>query len=181
VGGKTGSAQIYDHKQKQYTHKYNASFIGMAPLSEPKVVIAVTLNGSSEYGGIVAAPVFKEIATAALRILDVKHDREMKLVAKAAEVPAETENDVAAAPPAPVPDEAIELGNGAELVVARHEMGDGARVPNLMGKTKRDVLTLTAASGIPVDARGAGIVRRQTPPPGEMLRPGERLVIEFSR
>lgn len=181
VGGKTGSAQIYDHKQKQYTHKYNASFIGMAPLSEPKVVIAVTLNGSHEYGGIVAAPVFKEVATAALRILDVKHDREMKLAAKPAAPAAEAENDVAAAPPAPVPEEAIELGSGTELVVARHESTDGSRVPNLMGKTKRDVLTLTAASGIPVDARGAGIVRRQTPLPGEMLRPGERLVIEFSR
>ncbi|MBL8176878.1 MAG: transpeptidase family protein [Bryobacterales bacterium] len=181
VGGKTGSAQIYDHKLKQYTHKYNASFIGMAPLSDPKVVIAVTLNGSHEYGGIVAAPVFKEVATAALRILEVKQDRAVKQLAKVESVPAEIENDVAAAPPAPVPDEAIALGSGAELVVARHESSDASRVPNLMGKTKRDVLTLTAASGIPVEARGAGVVRRQSPLPGETLRPGERLVIEFSR
>ncbi len=181
VGGKTGSAQIYDHKQKQYTHKYNASFIGMAPLSDPRVVIAVTLNGSSVYGGVVAAPVFKEVATAALRILDVPHDRELKQLAKA-EVAGDVENDVAAAPPQPVPDEAIELGSdGVKLVVAHHEEFDGPRVPNLVGKTKRDVLTLTAASGIAVEAHGSGIARRQTPQPGAVLRPGERLVIQFSR
>ncbi|MBS1828330.1 MAG: transpeptidase family protein [Acidobacteria bacterium] len=181
VGGKTGSAQIYDHKSKQYSHKYNASFIGMAPLGEPKVVIAVTLNGSHEYGGIVAAPVFKEVATAALRILDVRHDRELKQVAKV-EAPAEAANDAADAPPQPMPEGAIDLGgDGTQLVVARHEAADGARVPNLVGKTKRDVLTLTAASGIPVEAHGAGIARRQNPLPGSLLRPGERLVIQFSR
>ncbi|HUQ94320.1 MAG TPA: penicillin-binding protein 2, partial [Bryobacteraceae bacterium] len=69
--GKTGSAQIYDHASKVYTHKYNASFIGMAPLNNPRVVVAVTLNGSPLYGGTVAAPVFREVTGAALRILDV--------------------------------------------------------------------------------------------------------------
>jgi cell division protein FtsI (penicillin-binding protein 3) len=77
-GGKTGSAQIYDLKAHIYTHSYNASFLGFAPVADPKIVIAVTLNGTSGggagYGGPVAAPVFREVAMTALRILDVPKD-----------------------------------------------------------------------------------------------------------
>jgi len=77
-GGKTGSAQIYDFKAKAYTHHYNASFLGFAPVSNPQIVIAVTLVGTSGggagYGGAVAAPVFRAVATSALRMLDVPKD-----------------------------------------------------------------------------------------------------------
>src|SRR6202163_2787070 len=77
-GGKTGSAQIYDFKAKAYTHHYNASFLGFAPVSNPQIVIAVTLvgtsGGSAGYGGPVAAPVFRTVATSALRMLDVPKD-----------------------------------------------------------------------------------------------------------
>jgi cell division protein FtsI (penicillin-binding protein 3) len=77
-GGKTGSAQIYDFKAKAYTHHYNASFLGFAPVSNPQIVIAVTLVGTSGggagYGGVVAAPVFRAVATSALRMLDVPKD-----------------------------------------------------------------------------------------------------------
>jgi cell division protein FtsI (penicillin-binding protein 3) len=74
VAGKTGSAQIYDFKARVYTHKYNASFMGFAPVSNPAIVIVVTLNGASKYGGAVAAPVFRKVATAALRILGIPKD-----------------------------------------------------------------------------------------------------------
>jgi cell division protein FtsI (penicillin-binding protein 3) len=77
-GGKTGSAQIYDFKAKAYTHHYNASFLGFAPVSNPQIVVAVTLVGTSGggagYGGAVAAPVFRAVATSALRMLDVPKD-----------------------------------------------------------------------------------------------------------
>jgi cell division protein FtsI (penicillin-binding protein 3) len=77
-GGKTGSAQIYDPKTHSYTHNYNASFLGFAPVTNPQIVIAVTLNhttgGTAGYGGPVAAPVFREIATQALRMMDVPKD-----------------------------------------------------------------------------------------------------------
>ena len=77
-GGKTGSAQIYDFKAKAYTHHYNASFLGFAPVANPQIVIAVTLigtsGGSAGYGGPVAAPVFRQVATSGLRMLDVPKD-----------------------------------------------------------------------------------------------------------
>jgi cell division protein FtsI (penicillin-binding protein 3) len=77
-GGKTGSAQVYDLKAHVYTHTYNASFLGFAPVANPQVVISVTLNGTTHgdagFGGAVAAPVFREVATHALRMLDVPKD-----------------------------------------------------------------------------------------------------------
>jgi cell division protein FtsI (penicillin-binding protein 3) len=77
-GGKTGTAQVYDFKARVYTHRYNASFLGFAPVPNPQVVIAVTMNntggGTAGYGGPVAAPVFRDVAMTALRILDVPKD-----------------------------------------------------------------------------------------------------------
>jgi cell division protein FtsI (penicillin-binding protein 3) len=77
-GGKTGSAQVYDLRAHVYTHTYNASFLGFAPVVNPQIVVAVTLNGTTHgtagFGGAVAAPVFREVATTALRIFDVPKD-----------------------------------------------------------------------------------------------------------
>ena len=77
-GGKTGTAQIYDREAGAYTHNYNASFLGFAPVANPQVVIAVTLHGSRGgdvgFGGPVAGPVFREVAMTALRMLDVPKD-----------------------------------------------------------------------------------------------------------
>src|SRR5580700_2494141 len=77
-GGKTGTAQVYDLKAHVYTHRYNASFLGFAPVPNPQIVIAVTLNntsgGTAGYGGPVAAPVFRSVAMSALRMLDVPKD-----------------------------------------------------------------------------------------------------------
>ncbi len=77
-GGKTGSAQIFDLATRKYTHTYNASFMGFAPVANPAVVVVVTLNGTSGgsagFGGVAAAPVFREVTMHALRILDVPKD-----------------------------------------------------------------------------------------------------------
>lgn len=77
-GGKTGSAQIYDLKAHVYTHSYNASFLGFAPVANPQIVVAVTLHGTqggnAGFGGPVAGPVFSRVAMTALRMLDVPKD-----------------------------------------------------------------------------------------------------------
>jgi cell division protein FtsI (penicillin-binding protein 3) len=98
-GGKTGTAQVYDSKAHAYTHRYNASFLGFAPVVNPQIVVAVTLNnttgGIEGYGGPVAAPVFREVAMSALRMLDVPKDLPDSAVVASAE-PAD-HNDLAIA------------------------------------------------------------------------------------
>ena len=76
VGGKTGTA----HKQENggyAPNKYVSSFVGFAPVSAPRLVIAVMLDEPSAgqyYGGVVAAPVFSQVMQGALRLLGVPYD-----------------------------------------------------------------------------------------------------------
>ena len=50
-GGKTGSAQIFDFATHHYTHSYNGSFMGFAPVTNPSIVVVVTVNGTHGSGG----------------------------------------------------------------------------------------------------------------------------------
>ena len=75
VAGKTGTA----HKLEggHYVNRYVSSFVGFAPASNPRLVVAVMIDepGGAEYsGGQVAAPVFSKVTGEALRALNVPND-----------------------------------------------------------------------------------------------------------
>ena len=75
VAGKTGTA----HKLEdgRYVNRYVASFVGFAPVSNPRLVVAVMIDepsGAEYYGGEVAAPVFSKVTDAALHALSVPND-----------------------------------------------------------------------------------------------------------
>jgi cell division protein FtsI (penicillin-binding protein 3) len=75
VGGKTGTAHKLEGRG--YTNKYISSFIGFSPASNPRLIVAVMIDEPSagqHYGGSVAAPVFAEVMTGALRLLAVAPD-----------------------------------------------------------------------------------------------------------
>jgi cell division protein FtsI (penicillin-binding protein 3) len=76
VAGKTGTAHKLENGSYA-ANKYLASFVGLAPASAPRLVVAVMIDEPSagkHYGGVVAAPVFATIAQGALRLLGVPHD-----------------------------------------------------------------------------------------------------------
>jgi len=211
-GGKTGSAQIYDYATKRYTHTYNGSYMGFAPMANPQIVVVVTLNGThgeAGFGGQAAAPVFKIVASEALRVFDVPKDLPdtgpgLTQVARNRE----DLNDLAIA----------DLGEGRPNILddasdadtppqpsaapsapaARTPMGPppappapavappapaappaGPRVPNFRGKTMRAVLAEAAAKGLSVLPDGSGVARVQSPPPGSPLHQGERIRVQF--
>jgi cell division protein FtsI (penicillin-binding protein 3) len=64
VAGKTGTARIpLPDRAGYYENQYVASFIGFLPASDPQLVIATVLDRpTTAYGGIAAAPLFREIA-----------------------------------------------------------------------------------------------------------------------
>jgi cell division protein FtsI (penicillin-binding protein 3) len=75
VAGKTGTA----HKpvNGQYVNKYVASFVGFAPVSNPRIIVAVMVDEPSNgmhFGGDVAAPVFASLTANALRAMNVAPD-----------------------------------------------------------------------------------------------------------
>ena len=76
VAGKTGTAHKLEGKGYA-ADRYVASFVGMAPASRPRVIIAVMIDEPSAgqyYGGAVAAPVFSQVAAGTLRFLAVPPD-----------------------------------------------------------------------------------------------------------
>jgi cell division protein FtsI (penicillin-binding protein 3) len=192
-GGKTGSAQIFDLETKHYTHYYNGSFVGFAPVTNPAVVIAVTLNGTKLYGGVVAAPVFKAVATETLRLLEVPMDlpetaEQQQVLAKAEDAgdvaiadlsrPPDDLQPVRLSPAAPsaIPEQpAVQQAPGTVTVA----VASGPVAPDFEGKSVRAVLKESVAKGVPVDIVGSGIARLQTPLPGTPLNPGGRVRVEF--
>ena len=179
-GGKTGSAQIFDTAAHVYTHKYNASFMGFAPVNNPTIVVVVTLNGASKYGGAVAAPVFREVAGAALRFLDVPRD--LPDGPQGTDEEEEPVNDLSLAELSnPIDGEELQQATMVGPSLPPEMIPTGPKVPNFHGKTKRQVMEESSALGVRVEIAGAGIARRQEPAPGSVLRPGERVRVQFAR
>jgi membrane peptidoglycan carboxypeptidase len=185
-GGKTGTAQIFDLKAHHYTHQYNSSFMGFAPVTNPAFIIVVTINGTSGnlgMGGAAAAPVFKAVATEALRVLDVPKDLPDAMPEKQEIVPADTDDlsiaDLGSSEPN-IMEEVAAQQTAAEGAAPAAE-GNGPKVPNFRGKTMRAVVEQASAMGLPVLLDGSGIARAQIPAPGSVLSAGERVRVEFAR
>ena len=73
VAGKTGTAQVVDPACKCYSKEVIASFIGMAPAEDPEIVVAVAIHHprNGRWGGLLAGPVFKEVAQYSLQQLNI--------------------------------------------------------------------------------------------------------------
>ena len=182
-GGKTGSAQIFDSTTHHYTHNYNGSFMGFAPVTNPAIVVVVTVNGThgeSGFGGPTAGPVFRAVATEALRLLDIPHDlpdeEPPTLIASAADA----DDDLA---------DVSLTSDGVNILEdpdddspeAQAAAKTAPRVPNFRGMTMRAVLAEAAQKGYAIQPDGSGIARVQSPPAGAILHEGERIRVRFAR
>ena len=107
VGGKSGTA--YKHAGRGYDHsKYRASFVGMAPMPNPRIVVAVSIDeptAGSHFGGYVSGPVFAGIVGDTLRSLNVPPDMPVKQLVVSGDDTKPT------APPAGAP--ALKVSNNA--------------------------------------------------------------------
>lgn len=199
AAGKTGTAQKIDTKTKTYSKtKFVASFVGFAPVDNPAVVIIVVIDepGGSYHGGEVAAPVFRQIAEQILPEMGVIPDTDFKdaeLVARAKQTPAEIsklrkaenrrdeemrqEESRASTMPRVTPRD----NKGGEIVYAV-ATSNAIVMPDLRGRSVRDVARACARLGMQVEAHGdGGSVVGQTPQPGEELREGQIIYVDFGR
>jgi cell division protein FtsI (penicillin-binding protein 3) len=170
-GGKTGSAQIFENGQ--WLNRHNSSFIGFAPVANPRIVVVVTLNRTPKLGGVSAAPVFRKVAETALRVLHVPMDRP-----ETAPEPAPEPKAPQKAPPLlasaeeRTPPPALPAPPTPALV--------GPLVPDFRGRPLVAVLREAASLGVPVETLGRGVARDQSPPPGAVLAPGMRVQVRFA-
>ena len=189
--GKTGSAQIFDVHSHHYTHTYNASFMGFAPVTNPRLIVMVTLQGTTGeagFGGPSAGPVYRAVMTEALRLLDVPKDLPENLPAKESpEMIAKNENDL------PItlddghsileedPTATVGPQNPAAAEIAQAEEPTGPVVPLFRGKTLREVVRESAETGVSVSLDGSGIAWNQTPAAGTPLESGMKVRVQFRR
>jgi cell division protein FtsI (penicillin-binding protein 3) len=153
VAGKTGTAQKLDPATKRYSRNPGVlSFVGFVPADEPKLVMLVMLDEpkNEKWGSEAAAPIFSAIGGEVLRYLDV---------APRDAAPLHIVTGPAEGPPA-----RVRLSAAAAEPVADRTM------PELRGRTLREALTVLAPLGAAVKVQGRGLVKDQTPAPGETVQ-----------
>lgn len=201
VGGKTGTAQMIDKETGRYSHaEYVASFLGLAPINDPRVVVLVVLEApkGEYYGGQVAAPIFRDVTAQALRLLDVQPDQAVRPSPKRKSIPADMLADfvemtpedartlpsaadgsilVARSAPAPSDDLPLPAQTGARKALRVTDLTS----PDLAGLTLRQAVAKASSLGLQVESQGAGVVVRQSPAAGTPMEEGAALRLELGR
>lgn len=206
VGGKTGTAQKPLPDGSGYAPgQYITSFIGFAPVDQPRVVVYVAVDEPKEgRGGTVAAPAARDIMKHALQELGVEPDGEERTLSEAKKQnapPAKTLKDWAQRPideaSAEVRKEGWNpqvLGSGQKVIrqyPAAGERGVNDNVyfitedppalamPDLTGLPLREALGLCQVLGLEVKTIGEGYVGRQSIPSGERIMEREQVQLEL--
>jgi len=162
VAGKTGTAQKADAVHGGYSKKRVGSFVGFVPANDPRLVALVLIDEpeTQVYGGVVAAPVFRNIVQGALRRLAVAPE-------KAAPIPAVDKRE----------------DFTERRVVKRSSKGavDGGvdAVPDFIGLSLREALEKAQSMNVKVRLRGNGYVVRQAPAAGGRWNVGQVLVLNL--
>jgi cell division protein FtsI (penicillin-binding protein 3) len=166
VAGKTGTAQKPDPVARGYSDKRIASFAGVVPADEPRLVVYVVVDEpkTDVYGGLVAAPAFREVATAVLPYLGVPPSLSVLASAKKVPIP----------PPMQVKEEPA----AAQPVTERLEQGS-VSVPNVQGQVGRDAVARLLATSLEPRLRGSGRVMAQSPAPGAHVARGARVTLDL--
>ena len=162
VAGKTGTSQKVDPATKRYSGKnYVTLFVGFAPVESPRLAILALVDEpeAKKYGGLVAAPVFREVGAWSLNHLRVIPDVRMVRA-----------------------DELVESGNsrnsGSSLHVEVSQEGPGL-LPDFRGQTMREVLIGGRSLGVSVLVDGTGLAVAQKPEPGSPLSKVTEVSVSF--
>jgi len=175
VAGKTGTAQKL--VGRAYSHsKFNALFLGLIPADKPVLAITVIVDEpkGAIYGGVVAAPIFREIAAQSLRVLgyypqkELPQDQNAPVLASLLPTPAQAAAPQPAVQPVNFTPPRLEIPLEPLKVM-----------PDLRGYTIRQVLNLLHQSGLRCRVEGSGMAVSQEPAPGTEISPGATCRVTF--
>ncbi len=166
VAGKTGTAQKADPSLGGYSEdRFTSAFMGFAPAEDPKIVLLIVVDEpqGSNYGGVVAAPVFKAIMEKTLPYLNV-HPKGTLIVKKA--------------PDAILNQETLETGPLREETKVGKAVGKVV-MPDLTGLSMRNALSRIEGKGLIIKVSGKGRVVEQTPKAGTVIEKGDICYLKF--
>jgi cell division protein FtsI (penicillin-binding protein 3) len=174
VAGKTGTAKKLLNGSYRGHSDYNVSFVGFVPSHKPVFTIVVVVDSPhkvSPYGGVVAAPIFQRIATAALRQYGVPSSINAPEPVLAGRI--EETGQIATSGPLTPPPSLVSLTGMANT--------SPLQVPDLTGMSAREALGMLSRLGCTAQMRGAGLVIDQWPVPGTALDSGVTVVLTLDR
>ncbi len=194
VAGKTGTAQVADRGIGYANRIYQASFAGYFPANNPQysciVVIRTKAGSGLYYGGQLAAPVFKEIAT---KIYSMYVDRKTPKMYEGA---ADSTSYFYAGNAAGIKSvlrfldmkyvDSLQQSNWATMYATNYKRVLQTNVvkdnlmPNVRGMGLRDAIRLLEDMGLRVNARGSGKVTLQSIEPGAPFRKGQSIVLSLA-
>jgi cell division protein FtsI (penicillin-binding protein 3) len=194
VAGKTGTAHVSDGPIKYGDGVYQATFVGYFPAEKPQytciVVIRTKPHAASHFGGTVAAPVFREIATK-LYSMYVEKKNPSQYAAKKdsssffyAGYTSDIKN-VYSALKVKYTDSVLQntwgsvFANNYQPVMKANTVRSQV-MPNVRGMGLKDALYLLENMGVKVAIRGRGKVTLQSVAPGTQLAKGITVILELS-
>ena len=168
VAGKTGTAQKADHVSGGYADgKWIASFVGYLPADDPKVVISVMIDEPliAHYGGTVAGPVFRRVASATMRHLGIPANVQK----------GQRRNAIASVDNKKAP--AIKKA----ITLDEKSLDGSSMVPDLRGMPMRQALALLHERSLVPVVHGSGVLIAQDVHWGKRVRHGTRIKLTFDR
>jgi cell division protein FtsI (penicillin-binding protein 3) len=163
VAGKTGTAQKADPVHGGYSKKRLSSFVGFVPANDPRLVALVLIDEpeGQVYGGVVAAPAFRNIMQSALRRMAVAPDKATPVAATAKQIEPSLARPIKRS-------EAIPL---ADL--------NADAVPSFIGLSFREALEKAQSLNVKVRLQGSGYVVKQAPAAGGRWSEEQVLVLNL--
>jgi cell division protein FtsI (penicillin-binding protein 3) len=169
LAAKTGTAAKLDNGAYS-KQKYNSSIVGFFPSRKPAVTVVVVIDTprvGGYYGGVVAGPVFKRIAEAAIQHIGLPRSinpEEPVLMTR--------QSDPSVTP--------VAFGQSAVLPAATVPAPDGV-MPDLRGLSARTAVRTLARAGLMPRLAGRGVVTAQDPMAGSPLDPGSSVRLWLDR
>lgn len=171
VGGKTGTSQkLVDGKYSR--SEYNSSFIGFFPVENPQVVCFILINSPDQgkYGGLVAAPIFKNVAERLVttdtdkfqQYLNPELLRNLKFV--------DEQNF----------DEKNIRSETSNVEMKKITLSDENIMPDLKNCSVKDAIFILTKLGIKYRINGSGIIVSQSIPAGTKLSRAENCILDCS-
>ncbi len=161
VAGKTGTAQKVEVGSGRYSPRDRiASFVGYFPVQDPRFVILVIVDTprTATYGGLVAAPVFRQIG----------------------EFVADRVGLRTAVAPFSVPSSELTRSHPSLQLASWAGEGGLNGMPSFLGLSLREAVLQAQRAGWAVEVEGTGYVVWQDPPPGALRAPGKRLRLRLA-
>jgi cell division protein FtsI/penicillin-binding protein 2 len=176
VGGKTGTAKILVNKHYQSKNN-NTTFVGFFPAEKPKIVCYIWVSSPKKqfFGGTVAAPIFQDVVS--------------NLVTLFPELGSNTQQNAAQS----YQQIFAQSQKSSGYLMKTANVGDDKKtnfttenhiktvMPNLVGKSKKEVVSILSPIGVNFIFKGVGTIKSQSLLPGTPLKKGISITLDCNR